>query len=245
MEQLYKDLAAVYEAMYYTFVDYQKEYTFYSSLFKKYQKENLLEIGSGTGNLAAYFRENGFTYLGLDMSEEMTAIAKNKYPNAEFTVEDMRFFKIDKEVQGVVMAGRTISYLRSNKDVHNTFRSVANSLEKGGIFCFDFIDASRFIPEIAGGKKITHEAVHKGVHYIRKSKWTEHLVQGMDFHWISTYYKKEVDNLIELGKDDSIIRTFTKDELVLFLKLNQFEIKEIIDKGSYAFPTYVIVAEKV
>ncbi len=244
MSHLYKDLAEVYEAMYATFIDYQEEYIFYSRLFHKYQKNNLLELGSGTGNLAAHFIKNGFTYLGLDYSEEMVNIARKKYPTADFMIGDMRSFNLKKIVQGVVMAGRTISYLRTNEDVNNTFKSVGRCLEKGGILCFDFIDANRFIPEIAGGKEITHEAIYKGIHYLRESKWTAHLVQGMDFHWSSTYYKKEKNSLLEIGKDDSIIRTFTKDELIIFLELNQFEVKEIIDKTSYAFPTYVIVGEK-
>ena len=244
MSHLYNKLAPVYEAMYTTFIDYEEEYSFYSRLFNKYQKDNLLELGSGTGNLAAYFRKNGFNYLGIDYSEDMIAIAKSKYPAADFIAGDMRSFQLKKVVQGVVMAGRTISYLRSNEDVNNTFKSVANSLEKGGVFCFDFIDANRFIPAIAGGKEITHEASHKGVHYLRNSLWKEQLVQGMDFHWAATYYKKENNGLVEIGKDESIIRTFTKDELILFLELNQFEVKEIIDKTSYAFPTYVIVGER-
>ena len=62
MSNLYQKLAAVYEAMYHSFIDYQEEYFLYGGLLKKDQKTQVLEIGCGTGNLVPYFIENGFDY---------------------------------------------------------------------------------------------------------------------------------------------------------------------------------------
>lgn len=244
MTNLYADLAKVYEAMYQTFIDYPKEYDFYSQIIKKYSKINLLEIGSGTGRLAALFINNGFKYHGLDYSKEMIAIATANVPNGIFTEGDMRHFKLEKRVEGCIMTGRTISYLRTNQDINNMLSSVYHSLENKGIFCFDFIDANRFIPAIIPEKKVIHDAIFDGTHYLRKSLWTPHLVDGMDFQWASTYFKKKENGLEAIGEDHSIIRTFSVNELEVFLNINHFKVKEVIDKTSYAFPTYVIVAEK-
>lgn len=244
MNELYSDLASIYEAMYATFIDYKLEYEFYSKILKRYTQKRILEIGSGTGNLTAYFEKNGFEYVGLELSLEMLKIAKQKNPNSIFINDDMRSFKYEKLVSAIIMTGRTISYLCSNDDVNSTLISVHNNLEKGGVFCFDFIDANRFVPEIYYGKEVIHEAVHNEIHYLRKSIWSINLTQGMAFDWSSIYFRKTENGLVEIGKDHSTIRTFTKDELKIFLEVNNFSVKEIIEKESYAFPTYVIVAQK-
>ncbi len=242
---LYGDLAKVYEAMYQTFINYKEEYIFYSDILKKYKKNNLLEIGSGTGHLAEYFTANDFEYTGLDLSEEMIEIAQLKMPQGKFLKGDMRQFKLEKQVESVLITGRTISYLVKNSDVNATFESINQNLNTGGIVCFDFIDAREFIPFIGKGQPITHEAAFDGMEYLRKSHWSLVLENGMDFKWESTYFKKTDNKWIELGQDNSIVRTFTINELEIFLELNQFKVKEIIAKKAYAFPTYVIVAEKI
>ncbi|MBQ4821845.1 class I SAM-dependent methyltransferase [Aquimarina sp. MMG016] len=244
MGKLYSDLAVVYEAMYATFIDYLEEYNFYSKIINRYNKKNLLEIGSGTGNLASYFVKKSFDYQGLDFSKEMIAIAKAKVPNCKFIEGDMRNFKLEKPIQSIIMTGRTISYLVTNEDVKSTFLTVNKNLEKGGVFCFDFIDAYRFIPEIFNEKRITHKATYNNINYMRKSIWELNLESGMDVQWTSKYYKEVKNEWIEIGEDHANVRTFLKSELEIFLTINGFAIKDIIERKSYFFPTYVIVAEK-
>lgn len=244
MNELYSDLAEVYEAMYTTFIDYELEYNFYSKILKKWDKQSVLEIGSGTGNLTQYFEKNGFEYYGLDLSEEMLAIARKKNPNSILIEGDMRCFQLKNKIQSTLITGRTISYLRTNADVNATFRSIYNNLEKGGLLCFDFIDANRFIPEIGKGKEVSHEATYKGINYLRKSTWNVELSEGMHCTWESKYYKKAKNELLKIGKDSAIVRTFTKDEIAILLSFNNFNTIEIIEKKSYAFPTYAVIAQK-
>lgn len=244
MGNLYKDLASIYEAMYQTFINYPEEYTFYSDLLKKYGKKEVLEIGSGTGHLAQYFLDNHFQYLGLDYSEEMIEIAQSKVPRGRFLQGDMRNFSLKQPVESIIITGRTISYLLKNEDVNNTLSAIYKNLKPKGIVCFDFIDANQFIPTIAKGKNITHQASFNNKHYSRDSYWSLDLDGGMKVKWDSAYYEKVEEEKVKLGIDNSTIRTFTINELEIYLKINQFEIKEIIAKSSYAFPTFVIVAER-
>ncbi len=244
MGNLYNDLAAVYEAMYHTFINYEEEYILYSDLLKKYHKYEVLEIGSGTGNLAHRFLANQFNYTGLDYSKEMIAIAQEKVPNGVFLEGDMQSFQLPAPIESALITGRTISYLLQNEAVNSTFLSIHNNLKPKGILCFDFIDANQFIPTIANGKIITHDASFKGVDYSRTSHWSLNLEGGMNMNWDATYYKKIEKEFVKIGEDKSIIRTFTLNEMEIFLDINQFEVKEVIEKPAYAFPTYVIVAQR-
>jgi SAM-dependent methyltransferase len=245
MSNLYSNLSVVYEAMYQSFINYNEEYLFYSNLLTKYNCTSLLEIGCGTGHLASHFIKNNFTYKGLDVSDDMLAIAKQNNTTADFINGDMRGFNLSNKVGACIITGRTISYLLSNKDVLNTFTTLHKNLKTGGIICFDCIDANKFMPLIDTQKIITHKASFENKKYQRDSVWKINLKEGFAFDWASVYYEENnTGELYKIGEDNSTIRAFTKDEILLFLQLANFTVKEIIERLSYAFDTFVIVAQK-
>jgi SAM-dependent methyltransferase len=245
MSNLYTNLSAVYEAMYQSFINYEDEYEFYRDILVSYNGKSVVEIGCGSGNLANRFSKNGFEYIGMDLSEDMLTLAKTNNPNAVFVKEDMRNFNLQKKLDACVITGRTISYLLTNNDVVDTFKAIHNNLKMDGIVSFDCIDANKFIPQIDSTKKIVHKANFKNKQYQRDSIWKVNLDNGFCFDWESIYYERTAhEELIEVGKDNSTIRTFTTDEMVLFLTITGFNVLEIIERPSYAFDTFVIVAQK-
>ena len=245
MNNLYTQLSEVYEAMYKTFINYEDELNFYSSLLMKFHCRSVLEIGCGTGNLAPGFIRLGFDYYGLDLSGEMLQIAKRNYPLCRFIEADMRNFQLDEKTEACIMTGRTISYLVKNKDIFDALSSINKNLHAQGILCFDFIDANKFIPHIKNGKSITHKAPYKNKVFRRESQWQADFTQSWSFVWHSVYYEERENGQLEkIGEDDSTIRTLGKDEILLFLELTGFRLKEFISRSSYAFDTFVVVAEK-
>jgi SAM-dependent methyltransferase len=244
VSNLYKDLASVYEAMYETFMDYDNELKFYSQILRKYNRSSIFEIGSGAGSLAKRFIEAGFDYAGMDISEDMIALAQKALPQVTFNQEDMRYFKLPIPVEAMIMVGRTISYLLTNDDVMAAFCSVSTSLEEGGIFCFDAIDASKFIPSIDKNHVIVHNANHQGKSYSRESYFDLNLSTGWTWNWKADYFEIYGSEKKHIGDDFSTLRTFTEDEINLFLKLNGLTVIETIPKPSYAFDTLVYVVSK-
>ena len=63
-------------------------------------------------------------------------------------------------------------------------------------------------------------------------------------NWTADYYKLDENITIHLGTDESIFRAFTTKEITKYLKLNDYKIVELIDRKSYAFDTFVVVAIK-
>jgi SAM-dependent methyltransferase len=244
MSTLYSTLAPVYEAMYQTFIDYKEEYTFYANILRQHNKKSVTEIGSGTGNLAGYFNETGFSYTGLDYSTDMIAIAQQKYPNAKFVQGDMRNFQLKKTEQSILITARSLSYITANEDVISTFKSIANNLEVGGILAFDIIDAVRFIPEMQREGNITHFADYEGISYRRDSIWTPNLSAGLNLNWSADYLQKEGEDWKRLGTDAALVRTFTQNEICIYAELCGFDVLNITDRPSYFFPTYVFTLRK-
>lgn len=156
MNNLYSSLADVYEVMYKSFINYEDEFNLYSNLLLKYKCHSVAEIGCGTGNLASRFANEGFAYTGLDFSNDMFSIAKRNNPDCRFIQADMRDFLLPGQPESIIMTGRTISYLITNKDVSNTFSAIYENLHAPGILCFDFINANEFILQITKDS-IRHE----------------------------------------------------------------------------------------
>ncbi|MNY67984.1 hypothetical protein D3C86_2056750 [compost metagenome] len=62
--------------------------------------------------------------------------------------------------------------------------------------------------------------------------------------WTAQYYTL-VDGKKEIIENDfSTVRVFTLNEIQLFLYLNNFDIIKTIDRKTYAYDTFVIVAKK-
>lgn len=245
MDTIYANHSEIYEMMYKTFINYDEEYKYYSNKLKKYNAESLIELGCGTGSLASRFIANGFKYTGIDLNKTMLAIAEKKNPGGEFIEADMRSFQLQEKKQACIIAGRSTSYLMTYKDVIDSFNSIHANLDDDGIICFDTIDARKFITVIKNGKQIIHKAEHEGRKFRRESYWSVNGNESWAFNWEAVYFEEdEKGRLNKIAEDNSTVRCFTKDDMCLFLELCNFNIKEIEDRPSYAFDTFVIVAQK-
>jgi ubiquinone/menaquinone biosynthesis C-methylase UbiE len=60
-------------------------------------KGKLLDLGCGSGRAAKHFIKKGFTVVGIDFSEEMLKIAREKVPHADFQKMDMRKLKFPSQ----------------------------------------------------------------------------------------------------------------------------------------------------
>lgn len=246
MQSLYSNgFEKIYDSMYQTFINYKDEYLFYSTILKKYTKNKVLEIGSGTGNLAKHFIDNNFNYQGLDYSQDMVNLSSLKLPKGHFMQGDMRHFKLEKSVDSTIITGRSTSYLLSNKDVSNALQAIHLNLNNNGILCFDFIDANRFFKIIKGGKHLSHAASFNNKHYSRDSYLNTNTSNNFMFDWHSKYFQIKQNKKILIAEDKSEVRAFTKNEWELLLHLNNFKVLEFIDKPAYMFDCYAIVAQKI
>jgi len=246
MSNLYNSLSEVYEMMYTSFINYEEEYLFYSEKLMRHGCKSLIEIGCGTGRLANHFVKKRFIYTGLDMSIDMLSIAKKNNPGLQFIHGDMRNFELADKPEACIITGRTVSYLLTNKDVSDAITAIHNNLGACGILCFDFINAGKFIPLIKYGKRVTHTARFDNRKFHRESSWSVNPIQNGLFDWQSVYYEEAGSGKLEkIAEDNSVLRSFTGDEIVHFLRLGGFLVNEILERPSYAFDTLVVTAQKV
>ncbi|MEE3400182.1 MAG: class I SAM-dependent methyltransferase, partial [Eubacterium sp.] len=98
---------------------------------------SIAELGCGTGTMTGLLVEEGLDVMGLDISSDMLAEARKKYPDISFLEADMRDFKLPEKKDVIVSICDSINYVLTTEDLVKTFSSVRENLNEGGIFIFD------------------------------------------------------------------------------------------------------------
>lgn len=245
MTKLYADLAYLYDAMYQTFINYDKEFSQYDDLLKRYQATSVLEIGCGSGHLAKRFTAQQYDYLGVDISPQMLEIARNRCPEARFEQGDMRTLSTNRLFDAVLITARSISYIINNQDLLNTFRQIRQCLSDTGTLIFDFIDADTFLPGMDESVLIEHRANYEQQQYLRQSRYVPNLATGLTWDWHSAFFVEQPDEKQQpLGTDVATLRAFLPAEMRLLLQLAGFRIIDQQVVETYAFTTVLVVAVK-
>jgi SAM-dependent methyltransferase len=97
----------------------------------------IVDLGCGSGLSALEFTKAGYHVLGVDISESLIAIARNRVPDGEFRVESL--FKTDiPPCNAVTSIGECLNYLF---DADNN-----QALNSGGVFIFDIAEPGQILP---------------------------------------------------------------------------------------------------
>ena len=226
MTQLYSKMASIYHEMYQHVFDYDKEYNFYDSLLKKNNCKRILEVGCGSGMLARRFLKNGYDYLGLDLFSEMLDIARNGVKADTFVQCDMRNLSFNQQFDSVLITGRSIAYIIENKGIIDTFTGIHKSLKDKGLFVFGVFEANGIFDNF---NDFEQNIEHDNKKIRRISKLKKNLETGWTYDLFAKYIIEQNGKISEFD-DLTTLRAFTKDEILLFLKLTDFKIIEIIEE---------------
>ncbi len=182
--QPYSSFAGVYD-MFMDNIPYDEWADYVQMLLKKFNIEEglLLELGCGTGSMTRQLSAKGFDMLGIDNSEEMLQIARDKGATSEdnilYLCQDMREFELFGTVAAVISVCDSMNYILSEEDLLQVFRLVNNYLDPQGVFIFD-LDTDYAYREILGDNTIAENR------------------ENGSFIWENTYYEEEMLNEINL-----------------------------------------------
>src|ERR1700739_4422514 len=106
------------------------------SLLDPRAAERILDLGCGTGHLAARIAESGAEVTGVDQSAEMVAAARVAYPNLKFEVADARQLSFRDEFDAV-FSHATLHWIHEAEPV---LQGIQRALRPG----------ARFVAELGG-----------------------------------------------------------------------------------------------
>ena len=124
-------------------VDYKGKTEHICEIFKRYDQlpTLLLEVGCGSGNFSTCFYKKGIDVIGVDISEGMLSVAKEK---AEKEKQDILYLNQSASeldlygtVDGAVCLLDTVNHIVNKKELQQSFNKISLFLEKDRLFVFD------------------------------------------------------------------------------------------------------------
>lgn len=204
----YTDFASVYDILM-SHIPYDDWADYMESILKQHgvDKGLVLELGCGTGAMTRRMATKGYDMIGIDISEEMLSIARQKSEGLEdgilYLCQDMREFELYGTVAAVFCVCDSINYMLTAEDLSKVFRLVANYLDPGGLFIFD-MDTEYLYREVLGDN----------INFMKHELG--------DFVWENSFYPEDMINEVNLT-------LYIKQENALYKRYEETHIRRAYD----------------
>ncbi len=146
---IYNSFADVYD-IFMDNIPYDEWVEFIEKIWEKYElkPELVCEIGCGTGNITQRLANKGYDMLGIDFSEDMLMVARDKNydneTNIMYLMQDMRKFELFGTVDCILSICDSLNYIKTEQDLLKVFKLVDNYLHPNGLFVFDLNTKHKF-----------------------------------------------------------------------------------------------------
>lgn len=143
----YKDFAQIYD-LFMNDVPYKKWVLYLKRIWNKYNfnPKLIAELGCGTGNITIQLANKNYDMIGIDISEDMLAIAKQKSEglNILYLSQDITHFELYGTVDCIISLCDSLNYILKTNDLFKVFKLVNNYLNPKGLFIFDINTEYKF-----------------------------------------------------------------------------------------------------
>lgn len=202
--QAYTSFANVYD-IFMDNVPYDEWSEYVAGLLSEYGVTSglVLELGCGTGSITRRLAKRGYDMIGIDLSEDMLLMAREKgaqeglsYDQILYLNQDMREFELYGTVGAVISICDSINYITSEEDLTQVFRLVNNYLDPQGVFVFDLNTLYKY-KEVLGDTTIAEN--REDCSFIWENFYhEENTINQYDI----TIYKKSDVELLEEGEEE-------------------------------------------
>jgi SAM-dependent methyltransferase len=137
-----KQYSSGYDRLYHS-KDYGRECDFIESFFKAgpVKVKTVLDLGCGTGGHAIILAKRGYAVTGVDRSEDMLTIAREKAVKAGVKIDyvrgDITRLKLNRRFDAVISMFVVMGYQTTNEALAGACRAARVHLVRNGLFLFD------------------------------------------------------------------------------------------------------------
>lgn len=125
--------------------DYDALYTYVKGQLDRYGIEQgiVVDLGCGTGDLTLMLTQAGYDMIGVDSSENMLAVLREKADELELSDrllllrQDILALDLYGTVRAVVSTFDTFNHIGPQEQFEQAVEKAAFFMEKGGVFLFD------------------------------------------------------------------------------------------------------------
>jgi SAM-dependent methyltransferase len=122
----------------------------YEATYGDHAERTVLDVCCGVGTLAEHFLTHGYTVTGIDLSEPMLAIARQKLRGylqdgqARLIWADAASFSVDGRFALATSTFDALNMLQSSEALASCFACVRRALAPDGVFVFDLMTRRGF-----------------------------------------------------------------------------------------------------
>lgn len=228
--EAYTGFAGVYD-LFMDNIPYKEWGEYLCGLLKEYQITDgiVVDMGCGTGGITEQLALAGYDMIGIDNSEEMLSIARDKKLNYKkedsrneilYLLQDMRELELYGTAKAIVSICDSINYILEEEDLLTVFQLVNNYLDANGLFIFDLNTEYKY-KEILGEQIIAENR------------------EEASFIWENYYYPKEqineYDLTIYVKEEGDLYHRFCETHYQKSYSLET--IQTLLDKAGMEFVT--------
>lgn len=118
----------------------------------------ICDLGCGTGTVCSGLAEKGYECIGIDSSENMLSVARQKDTDNKilYLLQDITSFELYGTVDVFLSMLDTLNYITDADSIAELFALIKNYLNPGGIFIFDVNTRHKF-ENILGNNTYVYE----------------------------------------------------------------------------------------
>ncbi len=131
----FKTIATYYDALYVKDSEYAPEAAKVKELLTVHgvpPQADLLVLACGTGGHIPYFKDD-YTVSGLDLSEDMLDLAREKFPDIRFHPGNLIDFKLETDFDAIICLYGSIGFVKTVENLHASMRRIAAHLRLDGV----------------------------------------------------------------------------------------------------------------
>ena len=231
-DNMYNGFAYLYDNLI-NDVDYKDWVSYYFEIFKRYGLSPSLglDLGCGTGNLTTEFARRGMEMTGIDISEDMLMVAREKSSDMDilYLNQDMCEFELYGTVDFIVSGLDCINYITDKRDLLKVFKLVNNYLNPGGLFIFD-INTAYKLENIIGNNTFILE--NEDVFCSWQNEFDKRR-RICDFYL--TFFLKDGDKFTRFDEEHSE-RAYEISEIEKLLENSGMRLLKVYDDKSFSKP---------
>ena len=161
--------------------DEKEAQVFIDNLIEKLQLKKgskLIDIACGKGRHATYFNKKGMNVVGVDLSPNSIASAKqNENNNLQFSVHDMREVYKENHFDIVTNLFTSFGYFENKDDEKKAINAMAENLKSDGILIIDFMNIKKIIANLISSEKKTIDSI---TFNIKRSVQNNHIIKDIE-----------------------------------------------------------------
>lgn len=218
-------------------IDYDLWVDYIDKIWERYNiKPKLVaELGCGTGNISGRLVKRGIDMIGIDISEEMLSVAREKAIDEELDIlylcQDMCEFELYGTVDAIISVCDSINYITEKEDLLQVFKLVNNYLDPKGLFIFDINTEYKF-KNILGNN--TFGSVNEDVAYIWENNFDDE--DKINEYYVNFFLQDEEDGRYDRIEECHYEKAYSIEEIKSLVSESGLELIDVFDAFTFDKP---------